>query len=298
MNETAAGVTSESSEGSQTSGRWTEAEHQAFLTGLRLYGREWKKVAGAIKTRTSAQIRSHAQKYFAKLAKDRECGEGGAGDPGRCAPVEPREVVRQLLYETMQALEEKRSALERGDDGAGLGEAGAKGFGSSHVVLGASKSLSEGSKKRPSVDLYHEPQQQQQGGSESLPSPPVPGFHQSAGVFTSAPVAPTTLLGTPWKYNDEEVQPTVGELLSDQEVVALQVLCSGRKVTTAPPRPNFDPTAFQQHPAGLTSAGSSTNSLSSFEQSSEHSSEEGSATDGGGTTDECSEAYHLDPRLS
>ncbi|CAH0517089.1 unnamed protein product [Peronospora belbahrii] len=53
-------------------GRWTEQEHQRFLAGLRLYGREWKKVAGKIKTRTSAQIRSHAQKYFAKLARDDE----------------------------------------------------------------------------------------------------------------------------------------------------------------------------------------------------------------------------------
>lgn len=53
-------------------GRWTDQEHQSFLAGLRLYGREWKKVASKIKTRTSAQIRSHAQKYFAKLARDDE----------------------------------------------------------------------------------------------------------------------------------------------------------------------------------------------------------------------------------
>uniref|UniRef100_M4BQ55 Uncharacterized protein n=1 Tax=Hyaloperonospora arabidopsidis (strain Emoy2) TaxID=559515 RepID=M4BQ55_HYAAE len=53
-------------------GRWTEQEHQNFLAGLRLYGREWKKVAAKIKTRTSAQIRSHAQKYFAKIARDKE----------------------------------------------------------------------------------------------------------------------------------------------------------------------------------------------------------------------------------
>ena len=53
-------------------GRWTEQEHQNFLVGLRLYGREWKKVAAKIKTRTSAQIRSHAQKYFAKIARDNQ----------------------------------------------------------------------------------------------------------------------------------------------------------------------------------------------------------------------------------
>jgi SHAQKYF class myb-like DNA-binding protein len=54
----------------QTSGRWTHEEHEAFLEGLKVFGREWKKVAEKIPTRTSAQIRSHAQKYFSKIAKD------------------------------------------------------------------------------------------------------------------------------------------------------------------------------------------------------------------------------------
>lgn len=54
----------------QTSGRWTLNEHDAFLEGLKVYGREWKKVANHIPTRTSAQVRSHAQKYFAKIARD------------------------------------------------------------------------------------------------------------------------------------------------------------------------------------------------------------------------------------
>jgi len=53
-----------------TSGRWTAAEHNAFLRGLKIFGREWKKVVTCIPTRTSAQIRSHAQKYFAKQSKE------------------------------------------------------------------------------------------------------------------------------------------------------------------------------------------------------------------------------------
>ena len=55
-----------------TAGRWTREEHEAFLEGLKIHGREWKKVAQEIPTRTSAQIRSHAQKYFAKLARDEQ----------------------------------------------------------------------------------------------------------------------------------------------------------------------------------------------------------------------------------
>lgn len=57
---------------SGSSGRWTLEEHEAFLAGLKVFGREWKKVAQRIPTRTSAQIRSHAQKYFAKLARDEQ----------------------------------------------------------------------------------------------------------------------------------------------------------------------------------------------------------------------------------
>ncbi len=64
------GSGSASGASSKTSGRWTREEHEAFLEGLKEFGREWKKVAKRIPTRTSAQIRSHAQKYFAKLAKD------------------------------------------------------------------------------------------------------------------------------------------------------------------------------------------------------------------------------------
>ena len=62
----------------QSSGRWTQAEHQAFLEGLTECGREWKKVALRIPTRTSAQIRSHAQKYFAKLQRDQESSASNA----------------------------------------------------------------------------------------------------------------------------------------------------------------------------------------------------------------------------
>jgi SHAQKYF class myb-like DNA-binding protein len=53
-----------------TNGRWTPQEHQSFLEGLKVFGREWKKVAARIPTRTSAQIRSHAQKYFSKMQRE------------------------------------------------------------------------------------------------------------------------------------------------------------------------------------------------------------------------------------
>jgi SHAQKYF class myb-like DNA-binding protein len=50
-------------------GRWTREEHEAFLLGLQKYGKEWKKVAAQVRTRTVVQTRTHAQKYFQKLQK-------------------------------------------------------------------------------------------------------------------------------------------------------------------------------------------------------------------------------------
>lgn len=50
-------------------GRWTHDEHIRFIEALRLYGKDWNKVQDHIGTRTSAQTRSHAQKYFNKLCK-------------------------------------------------------------------------------------------------------------------------------------------------------------------------------------------------------------------------------------
>jgi SHAQKYF class myb-like DNA-binding protein len=52
------------------SGRWSEEEHKRFLEGILTYGNEWKKIQNIIKTRSSTQARSHAQKFFLKIKKD------------------------------------------------------------------------------------------------------------------------------------------------------------------------------------------------------------------------------------
>ena len=72
----------------ENTGRWTAEEHNLFLQGLELHGKGWKKIAGLIKSRTVVQIRTHAQKYFQKLAKAKQNGEdvtmagGGASNGG------------------------------------------------------------------------------------------------------------------------------------------------------------------------------------------------------------------------
>ena len=52
------------------SGRWTDLEHQKFIEGILEYGNEWKRVQGVIKTRSSTQARSHAQKFFLRIKKN------------------------------------------------------------------------------------------------------------------------------------------------------------------------------------------------------------------------------------
>jgi SHAQKYF class myb-like DNA-binding protein len=50
-------------------GRWSSEEHQKFIEAMFLHGNEWKKVQQHIKTRSSTQARSHAQKFFIRLRK-------------------------------------------------------------------------------------------------------------------------------------------------------------------------------------------------------------------------------------
>ncbi|CAK66719.1 unnamed protein product (macronuclear) [Paramecium tetraurelia] len=58
------------SEGEVVQGRWVKEEHQRFVEALSLHGKNWKKVEEYVGTRSGAQIRSHAQKFFNRLEKE------------------------------------------------------------------------------------------------------------------------------------------------------------------------------------------------------------------------------------
>ena len=82
----------------ENSGRWTQEEHERFLQGLDMYGKKWTKVAEVVNSRTTVQVRSHAQKYFQKMVK------GGGRDtmevlprPGMPGGGIPRPYRRQRL---------------------------------------------------------------------------------------------------------------------------------------------------------------------------------------------------------
>ena len=50
-------------------GRWKEDEHKRFIEAIIKYGNDWKQVQKHVKTRSSTQARSHAQKFFVKIKK-------------------------------------------------------------------------------------------------------------------------------------------------------------------------------------------------------------------------------------
>lgn len=52
---------------------WTEEEHQRFLDAIQNYGhKDVKAIASVVGTRSATQVRTHAQKYFIKLARSRK----------------------------------------------------------------------------------------------------------------------------------------------------------------------------------------------------------------------------------
>jgi SHAQKYF class myb-like DNA-binding protein len=53
----------EATTGREHTGRWTKEEHEAFLAALQQYGKEWKKVAAKVKTRTVVQTRTHGEHF-------------------------------------------------------------------------------------------------------------------------------------------------------------------------------------------------------------------------------------------
>ena len=61
--------TSNENRGATNEGRWSKHEHHSFLKALKLHGRDWKRVARTVQTRTSTQCRSHAQKFIVSLEK-------------------------------------------------------------------------------------------------------------------------------------------------------------------------------------------------------------------------------------
>ncbi|KAG6401119.1 hypothetical protein SASPL_137964 [Salvia splendens] len=70
--------------------RWTEDEHKKFVEALKLYGRAWRRIEEHVGSKTAVQIRSHAQKFFSKVARDSNVGDGGSVKPVEIPPPRPK----------------------------------------------------------------------------------------------------------------------------------------------------------------------------------------------------------------
>ena len=51
----------------KNNGKWTYEEHKKFIEALYIYNYKWSKIKKYILTRTSDQLRSHAQKFYIRL---------------------------------------------------------------------------------------------------------------------------------------------------------------------------------------------------------------------------------------
>ncbi|XP_051147240.1 protein REVEILLE 1-like [Andrographis paniculata] len=70
--------------------RWTEEEHRKFIEALKLHGRAWRKIEEHVGTKTAVQIRSHAQKFFSKVARESNTCEASSVKPIEIPPPRPK----------------------------------------------------------------------------------------------------------------------------------------------------------------------------------------------------------------
>lgn len=77
---------------------WTPKEHQLFLEALKSYGhRDLRSIAGYVGTRNMTQVRTHAQKYYMRLAREakQQKGENLSEDSSKAVSEPEQNKVRQ-----------------------------------------------------------------------------------------------------------------------------------------------------------------------------------------------------------
>ncbi|CEG01238.1 Myb domain, plants [Ostreococcus tauri] len=94
---------------------WTANEHERFVEAIRLHQRDWRAVTAHVRTKTPTQIRSHAQKYFAKLRRD---ASGEAPPRTRGRRVDLSRLAVKLHADARGRTEAMRVRVERTSDGS------------------------------------------------------------------------------------------------------------------------------------------------------------------------------------
>lgn len=66
---------------------WTADEHARFLEGLKLFGqKDIKSISRHVGTRSATQVRTHAQKYYLRIERERVKADGFSSDLGPASP--------------------------------------------------------------------------------------------------------------------------------------------------------------------------------------------------------------------
>ncbi|KAK8972141.1 hypothetical protein V6N11_000606 [Hibiscus sabdariffa] len=93
--------------------KWTEEEHQKFLEALRLYGRGWRQIEEHVGTKSTVQIRSHAQKFFSKVVRESNGGIDGSIKPIEIPPPRPkRKPVHPYPRKSVDSLKGKSQSTQ------------------------------------------------------------------------------------------------------------------------------------------------------------------------------------------
>lgn len=114
-------TSSTSTTGPSKGGRWTSEEHAAFLEGIRLYGKDWRRVAQVVMTRSAVQTRTHAQKYLLKFAGRFPFDTDGMLKDHQPAPVQtqhasPDKLVTSMLSPTTSVASSNAVMTPASDD--------------------------------------------------------------------------------------------------------------------------------------------------------------------------------------
>lgn len=93
-------------------GKWTQEEHELFLTGLAFRPTiTWKQIAVIVGTRTPRQTRTHAQKYFEKLERKQRRMEAAFLDVRQPTPIPYYPADKEIVQDVESYLDSISSSL-------------------------------------------------------------------------------------------------------------------------------------------------------------------------------------------
>ena len=88
----------------QNTGRWSAEEQERFETALEAHGKNWKTVSELVGTRSMAQVRSHAQKYFKK--REKQLAKTKTSLPPDCpGHLSPEALYQEWMFHCSRASE-------------------------------------------------------------------------------------------------------------------------------------------------------------------------------------------------